>query len=208
MKTYSFARAPLLITAAVILLIVPACGSDTPSTDLVGYRPSAEQRVDTASLPDASNGDAPFAFRAEQDQLLLVFFGFTQCPDVCPTTLAAIRAGLRQLDTKADQVKVAMVTIDPDRDTGTLLTSYVQSVVAGAHALRTDDQAELARAADVFGASYDVSTDADGEVEVAHTGLLYVVDGTGVVRLTWPFGVSSSDIANDLRILLAEGTPA
>jgi cytochrome oxidase Cu insertion factor (SCO1/SenC/PrrC family) len=53
-----------------------------------------------------------------------------------------------------------------------------------------------------------VSTDADGEVEVAHTGLLYVVDGTGVVRLTWPFGVSSSDIANDLRILLAEGTPA
>jgi protein SCO1/2 len=203
--TSSVARAAVALAVAVLLLAASACGGGESSTnDLVGYRTGAEQRVDTASLPDAANGDAPFAFRAEPGHLLVVFFGFTQCPDVCPTTLEAIRSGLRQLGTQADEVNVAMVTIDPDRDTGPVLTSYVQRVVPGAHALRTDDPAELAQAADVFGVSYDMSTNTAGKVVVGHTDLLYVVDETGMLRLTWTFGVSASDIANDLKILLAE----
>ena len=94
-----------------------------------------------------------------------------------------------------------MVTIDPARDLDAL-ASYVTSFVPDAHALGTADDDELARAASTFGVSYDVSTDASGEIEVAHTTLLYAVDDTGHVVLAWPFGVSIDDLAADIDQLL------
>lgn len=200
-------RAPRVALLAVAALLatgsLAGCGGDDGGDrTLVGYEPSGEQRVDTVSLPDASAGDAPFTFRADDGELLISYFGYTSCPDVCPTTLAALRNALRDLGDDADRVDVAMATIDPARDTGEVLTGYVQSFIPDAHALRTDDAAELRSASDVFGVSFGVETNESGEVEVSHSGSMYVVDDRGLVVLTWPFGVTSSDIERDLDILL------
>lgn len=187
---------------------VTACGSDEAEHTLVGVRPSGVQQVDTVPIADASAGDAPFRFRAEPGSLLLVSFGYTQCPDVCPTTLAAVRGGLKLMGDQGQDVSLAMVTVDPFRDTGEVLTDYVQSFVPGAHALRSEDPTVLRDVADLFGVTYSVTSDDAGGVKVVHSGFLYVVDETGVVRLSWPFGVKSATIAADLELLLDEGIQA
>ena len=148
-----------------------------------------------------SQGGEPFALRAAPGGLLVVYFGYTQCPDVCPTTMANVRAALGQLGDNADRVEVAMVSIDPDRDMA-LLADYVGSFVEGGHALVTDVADDLRGAADPFGVTYLVQQNAAGEIEVTHTPLLYVVNDTGQLALTWSFDVAADDIAGDLEQLL------
>jgi protein SCO1/2 len=153
-------------------------------------------------MPDVSRDNAPFLFQAEPDGVLVVNFGFTSCPDVCPTTLAEIRAALRDLGPLAEQVSVAMVTVDPDRDVPAVVTGYLQSFVADGHALRGDDS-QLAAAAAAFDVLYEVTVSDDGSVDVGHTASVFVVDDRGFLRVTWPFGMPADDMASDLRILLA-----
>ena len=121
---------------------------------------------------------------------------------MCPTTLADLRHALDDVGDDAERVDVAMVTIDPDRDTA-VLADYVQSFVGGAHALATDDQAALQAVAAPFGVSYEVRTAPNGEIEVGHTSYLFAVDDTGTLVLSWPFGTSADDLAGDIRQLLA-----
>lgn len=161
--------------------------------------------VGTLSLPDASAGGAPFSFAASApDHILIAYFGYTSCPDVCPTTLSYLKKALKNIGDDASRVEMAMTTIDPTRDTVEVLPAYVQSFIPGAHALRTEDEEALRTVANTFGASYNVETNADGEIEVAHSGNVYAIDGAGKVLLTWPFGVSSADMEADLRVLLDE----
>lgn len=141
------------------------------------------------------------SMRADDSELLLMYFGYTSCPDVCPTTLADIRRSLSDLGAGADRVEVAMATIDPERDTADILTGYVQSFVPGAHALRTDDDGALRSAADAFGADYGVTVDGE-DIEVLHTGHVYVIDDEGQLLVTWPFGTSADEMRSDLEILL------
>jgi protein SCO1/2 len=159
--------------------------------------------VGEISLPDASAGGEALSLVADEGSLLLVYFGYTSCPDVCPTTMADIRAALADLpEGDAGKVDLAMVTIDPGRDTGELLTGYVQSFVPGAHAIRVDDATLLRSTADAFGADYSVETAASGDIEVSHTGNLYAVDDQGVLRLQWAFGTTPEDLGRDLALLL------
>ncbi|MGD2052085.1 MAG: SCO family protein [Acidimicrobiia bacterium] len=193
----------ILLTALSTVLLAVGCSSGT--AELAGYTRDPRPVVGAASLPDASNGGTPFAFQAAPGGLLVVYFGYTSCPDVCPTTMAEIRTGLEDLGSDADRVEMAMITVDPGRDTGDVLTNYVRAFIPAGHALRTEDGAALRAAADAFGATYQVTENVDGTVEVAHTAHVYVADDAGRLRVTWPFGTPGADMANDLRILLGEG---
>jgi protein SCO1/2 len=190
--------------AVVLTALIAACGGTGDDGVLLGYEPPSVTRTADVTVTEAG-ASAPFRLEASAGGILIVFFGFTNCPDVCPATLAAIKNALRKVDDDlAARVDVAMITVDPDRDTAEVLTGYVQSFVAGAHALRTDDAASLRAAADAFGASYEVATAEDGTVKVAHSAAMYVVDSSGTVTLTWPFGVKADDLRLDLEALLAE----
>lgn len=153
-------------------------------------------------MPTDDGGD--FAFVADEDNVLLVYFGFTFCPDVCPTTLADISFARNELGDRSELVDLAMVTIDPDRDTEEVLTNYLNSFVPGAAALRTDDDAILRSAADEFGVFYQVEALESGDVDVAHSGTLFAIDDQGRLTASWPFGTPSLDMVNDLEILLSE----
>ena len=193
----SLRRAVALATSLVILA---SCGSDG-GRELVGYTLEPAPQVDAVALPDLSKGGEPFELRAQPAGLLVVYFGYTNCPDICPTTMSDVRTALRELGDDAEKVGVAMVTIDPDRDTP-VLADYVSSFVEDGHALATDDAAELRAVADPFGVSYLVAANAAGEIEVTHTTQLYVVDDAGRLALTWQFGVTADDLADDLEQLL------
>lgn len=195
--TTTIRRCALLVALALALA---ACGDDEPR-ELAGAVRDPLPDVGDLSLPDDANGGEPFTFTAPEDGLQVIYFGYTHCPDVCPTTMADVRSALAELGDDADRIQVAMATIDPERDTPDVLPGYVQSFVDGASALRTTDDAELQEVADAFGVSYRVE-EVDGEIEVAHSGSLYAVDDTGSLVVTWPFGTSSEDMRLDIETLL------
>lgn len=187
----------VLLAAAAI---AAACGGD--EAELAGYDRDPEPSVGHVTLPAVNRDGIDFAIKAEPNELLLVYFGFANCPDICPTTLADTRLAFAELGDRADDVNLAFITIDPDRDSPEVTTDYVEAFVEGSIALRTDDPDELLIAADAFGVTYQITENEAGEIEVGHTPGLYVVDDQGALVLTWPFGVPSTDVASDLNILL------
>lgn len=191
----------LVALAVLVVLMVTACGG---SRDLSGFVREPLPDVAGQSLPEASAAGAPFEFVAEEDELLLVYFGYTYCPDVCPTTLSDMRSAVADLGGDADRVEVAMATVDPGRDDAEVITNYVHAFFDDGHALRTDDDALLGAVAEEFGAVYSVTELDDGTIEVIHTGHTYVVDDQGLIRVTWPFGTTSEDMTADMSILLDE----
>ncbi len=186
--------------AVLLVLMLAVVGCSEPR-ELAGFVRTPAPSVADTSLPDAASGE-DFSFVAPGNGLLLVYFGYTSCPDVCPTTLADLRVALEDLGDEAERIEVAMATVDPDRDTPEVLTGYLQSFISDAHPLRTESPDELARAAEALGVVYDVSTTDDGEVEVIHSGNLYAIDDRGTLLVTWPFGVEVDDIRLDLEALL------
>ena len=192
----------LLAGFALAVMVLAGCGDDGGG-ELRGYTREPVPTTGEVTLPDASAGNEPFRLVAEDDGILLVYFGYTSCPDVCPTTLSDVRVALEDLGDDADRVDLAMATVDPERDTGEVLTTYLDHFIDGAHALRTTDDDALRAAADAFGVSYSVTPAEDGgEPEVAHTGSLFAVDDEGRIVVTWPFGTRPDDYAHDLEVLL------
>jgi protein SCO1/2 len=195
------------VVAALVLVaaVAASCGTGAPAAP-AGIVRNPPPEVGSVVLPDASNGGAAFATRADAGHVLLVYFGFTSCPDVCPTTLADVRRAIGDLETeRAERVDLAVITVDPERDGPEELTTYAQAFVPGARALRTDDPAALAEAADAYGASFQVTKNEQGEIEVGHTAFLYAVDADGAIRLTWPFGTPAEDLTSDIDYLFDQG---
>lgn len=147
---------------------------------------------------------ADFAFEAVDGGVLLVYFGFTACPDVCPTTMADISRVITDLGDRSERVDLAMVTVDPGRDSEAILSNYVTGFVPGGVALRTEDDSVLRVVADDFGVVYEVNTLEDGTVDVLHSGSLFAVDDSGQLTASWAFGTPATDLMNDIDILLSE----
>lgn len=183
-------------------LVLLGCGGNEPA-EFAGYERVPVPEVGQLSVPEAGGDD--FAFVASEGGVLLVYFGYTSCPDVCPTTLSDVRSALAKID-EPERVELAMITVDPERDTDEVIVGYVESFVPTAHGLRTEHDSVLRAAAAEFGADYSVGVASDGEPEVAHTGSLYAVNDAGQMVLTWPFGTSSDDIGSDLELLLREAS--
>jgi protein SCO1/2 len=162
--------------------------------------------VGDVALPEvqADGTTTPFHLQAEPGHLLFVAFGYTNCPDVCPTTLTDIRTAERLLtDAEAAKVDVAFGTVDPERDTAEVMHDYLGSFVEGGHPLRTDDPAQLQAAQDALAITSKVVKGADGSVEVAHSAKSFVIDSKGRVVDEWAFGSGAPLMASDLRLLLA-----
>ena len=197
MKNLSKIRLGALVAAVV--LVLTSCGG---STEFAGFVRDPLPDVSENSLPESTAGGDEFQFVADEDELLLVYFGYTFCPDVCPTTMSDIRNAIEELGDAGERVEVAMATVDPNRDEDEVITRYVHAFFDDGHALRTDDDAALSVVAEAFGAVYSVEENAEGDIEVIHTGHTYVVDDQGLIRVTWPFGTTSEDMVSDMEILL------
>jgi protein SCO1/2 len=136
-------------------------------------------------------------------RVVVVFFGFTQCPDVCPTTLVELAAVTKQLGADGDQVQGIFVTVDPERDTPELLKAYVDNFGAGFIALRGTPEETLAAAKHfkVFFAKVPGKT--EGSYTIDHTAGSYLFDPQGRVRLFTRHGTGAEALAHDLKLLLS-----
>ncbi len=196
------ARLTLVLVAA---MMTTACSSEPKP--FAGFERTPTPLVGELALPavEDDGSETEFAFHADEGDILLVFFGYTSCPDVCPTTLSDVRRAADRLGDDAERIDLAMITIDPLVDTPDIVAGYVRSFLPQAVAVRTLDDDRLRAVADVFGADYGTN-EQDGDEQVYHTGSLYAVDSSGQLILTWSFGTPVDDLESDLGRLLEEAT--
>ena len=132
-----------------------------------------------------------------EGKIVLLFFGYTNCPDVCPTTLARLKQVEASLAEKSNDVAVIMVTTDPSRDTTQKLKSYLANFNPSFIGV-TGQPADLAAA----WANYGVSVLDDG---TTHSARVYVIDPKGHLRMTFPAEMTPDDMVSDLLLLMGEG---
>ena len=138
-------------------------------------------------------------------KVTVVFFGFTHCPDVCPTTLLELAAVKKALGADGERVQGVFITIDPDRDTPPLLKAYVDNFGAGFVALRgtPEETRAVAKSFKVFYAKVPGSTETSYTMD--HTAGSYIFDTKGKVRLFTRYGTGAEALTHDLKQLLAKG---
>jgi protein SCO1/2 len=134
-------------------------------------------------------------------KVVTVFFGFTHCPDACPTTLAEMSQVLRELGVDADKVQVLFVTVDPERDTPQVLSQYVPAFHPSFLGLSGDADA-TARTAKEFKIFYQKQPVKTGGYSVDHSAGTYIFDREGRLRLFAPYGKGAAAILHDIRLLL------
>ncbi len=147
----------------------------------------------------------PFSLSDARGKIVLLFFGFTHCPDICPTTLLTLGQGITQLGTAAEDVQVVLVTVDPERDTPTILGGYVEAFHEGAIGL-TGEMAQIEAVADAYSVSFakEWPEGADPETDpysMAHSATVFVIDEDGQLREGF-LSPTPDDVAHDLAMLL------
>lgn len=152
------------------------------------------------SLTD-SNGQ-PRTLADFQGRVVMLFFGFVQCPDVCPTALSRAAAVMEQLGPQAAQVQLLFVTVDPERDTPELLRAYMAAFDPSFMAL-TGTEEQIRAAADQFRVYYQ-KIPTGSSYTMDHTALSYLIDRQGRLRVAMRHEQGADDCAADIRTLLAE----
>jgi protein SCO1/2 len=151
--------------------------------------------------------DQTLALNSLRGQWVLLTYGYTHCPDVCPTTLATLKHVKESLGANSPQVRVVFVSVDPERDTPDLTQQYVKHFGEDFVGLSGSPSA-VATAAKSFDVTYQKkdSTSAAG-YSVSHSAFVYLIDPQSRWRVTYPFGVTAQEIAADLNYLFTEGHP-
>jgi len=194
------------LSAAALAAFLWGCSSETRwnSVDITGTLPPLEFTMTRASDGKTVTADD------YKGKIVLLYFGYTFCPDICPLTLANVSLALRKLDPSAENVQVLFVTVDPDRDSLSVLKEYAGNFGPEVVGLRgsPDEIASLAKRYRVY---YAVSpANGDKPYEVDHSSAIYVFDKTGKIRLlVSSMSTAQPDIeglASDLRRLLSQGT--
>ena len=202
-----------IVLAAVLTVALAGCEKlGVSSSSSSGGQPSAVFKgaditgadyARTLSLPDVNGQSRTLAdFKGK---IVVVFFGYTQCPDVCPTTMAELAQVKKSLGADADKLQAVFVSIDPERDTPEILKSYVGSFDPSFVALRgsLEQTQEAAKAFKVFYAK--VPGKSEGSYTMDHSAGSFILDTKGNPRLFERYGAGAEALASDIKALIAQG---
>jgi protein SCO1/2 len=193
---------PALVAAIALACSVAAC-------DKLPGKQASFQNTDVTGLDYAKDFSLtdhmgkPRTLADYKGKVVVVFFGYTQCPDVCPTTMAEMAGVMQKLGPLADQVQVAFITLDPERDTQELLAAYAPAFDKRFVGLRGSPE-QTARVAKEFKVFYaKVPGTEPGSYTIDHTAGSYVFDRDGRLRLFIRHGQGGDAIEHDIRQLLS-----
>ena len=192
-----------LCLAACALLTVAACTSHPQwqLDEVQGHLPDLKFQM-------TNDLGRPVTAVSYRGKVVLLYFGYTHCPDVCPLTLVHLHTVLQKLGKDADDVRVLFVTVDPARDSVQVLHQYVTAFdprIAGL----TGTQNAIAQLAKRYRAFYKpepAKASSSGNYEVTHSSAIYVFDREGHARLLATPGSSNDEILHDLKILVEQGS--
>lgn len=185
--------------AVCLFVLLAACGQSAPgwhATDITGAMPKLE-----FSLTRVSDSQ-PLRGTDYLGKVVVLYFGYTHCPDICPATLANLADAIQKLGPHANEVRVLFVTVDPDRDTGPALAAYARAFAPQVEGLRgTQDQ--LIDVTRRYRVIYSVTPETRGHpYEVMHSAAAFFFDRTGRARLVTTKTDDVAGLAADLKRLL------
>ena len=189
-----------LLVACAVAAVLGACDSGRPqfkSTDLTGASYGK-------ALALTGHDGRPRTLADFRGKIIVLFFGFTQCPDICPTTLAEMARAMTALGSDAERVQVLFVTLDPERDSAEILSRYVPAFDPRFLGLYGNLEATRAVAKEfkIFFEKSPGST--PGSYSIGHSAQSYVLDTQGRLRLFVRHERLATDLPHDVRLLLAE----
>ena len=186
----------------LLIFVLSACGeqkmpSPFHAADITWQHPQTDFQLNDF------NGK-PRKLSDFSDKVVVLFFGYTHCPEVCPTTLADLAQVMRLLGKDAGRVQVLFITLDPERDTPELLARFVPSFNPSFLGLYGDAQA-TAQAAKTFGVAYVNQYDKHGGYTLDHTDGIYLLGIKGKPLLLSPSAQGAEQMTQDIKLLLAIG---
>ena len=187
-----------IVAAALLALVVTACGPESPrfqASDVTGVAFGRDFKL-------TDHNGKPRTLADFRGKAVVMFFGYTQCPDVCPTTLSDLAAALQKLGTDANRVQVLFVTIDPERDTPELLSQYVPAFNPTFLGLYGDAAATAATAREFKVLYQKQPGSTPGSYSMDHSAGTFIFDPQGRLRLYVTHGQGPDVYAHDIRELL------
>ena len=196
------ARRAMVLVAVLPLLLLTACRSSPAFNGEV-----VEPLVAAPDLDGVNWDGKPFRLRDHKGKVVLVFFGYTYCPDVCPFTLAKMKQLYSRLGEQAGGFEVVFVSVDPQRDTVEKLARYVPNFDSRFYGLRLEEDA-LTRTSKAFEVTVQYGMPKAGPETssyyyVDHTGTFFIVDREGKLRLKFPPSATVEQMLPDIEKLLA-----
>ncbi|HEX5353060.1 MAG TPA: SCO family protein [Rhodanobacteraceae bacterium] len=197
LPSHKYARSFLL---AIVVALLAACASHPQwqLDDVQGHMPDLKLRM-------TSDLGQPVTAKTYRGQVVLLYFGYTHCPDVCPLTLVHLHTVLQRLGKQASHVRVLFVTVDPARDTVPVLHQYVTAFDPRIVGLRGNTGA-LDSLVKRYRAIYQIQKPipADGDYLVTHSSAIYIFGPQGHIRLLATPGSTIDEITHDLKLLLRQ----
>jgi protein SCO1/2 len=196
--SHSARRRGLLLAMSALLTCTPAAATPQPALKAGVFEPPSA--APDFKLQASTGGEQGLA--NYRGKVVLLGFGFTSCPEVCPTTLAVLAQARKRLGTQADRVQVLYVTVDPERDNPERMRGYLRGFDPTFVGLTgAPDKLAAVRA------SYGVMAERKNignSYSVAHSSSVYLIDGKGLLRAMMPYGRAPDDFVHDVRVLLNE----
>ncbi|HEY0198984.1 MAG TPA: SCO family protein [Rhodanobacter sp.] len=192
---------PALLLIAGLLLAGCQRGEPLPLrlTDVSGHMPDLDFKL-------TDDRGKPVTGADYRGKMVLLYFGYTHCPDVCPLTLAHLHVVMQRLGPLADGARILFVSVDPARDTPAVMHAYVNAFDPHAIGLTGDARAIEALSKRYRSAFTREPAASDGNYEVSHSSAIYLFDGEGHARALMTPSASQDDLVHDLHLLLDTGT--
>lgn len=201
-----FAVLLLATVVAALLVLAPVVASLRSRAQVSAFRGAvAEPPLPVPTIALTNERGKTVRLTDYRGQVVVLYFGYTNCPDVCPLTLQTIARARQALGPEGEQVRVVLVTVDPERDTPERLASYLRLIDPSFSGLTGEAEA-LAEMYGAFGVLAEKEAPKPGVAgyTVAHSSVTFVIDRAGRVRLAYPVDLKADDVAADLRLLLRE----
>lgn len=199
---------PLRWRPAIVALLVGA------SLAASGCTPSSSSSPAAAAAPPVMEGGGdfaltdhdgkPFQLTSQRGKVVLIFFGYTFCPDACPTTLSKLSSVSRRLGNDASKVKVLYISVDPERDTPDVLKADLANFRIDSIGL-TGTKAEIDTVVQQYGAAYEIvpTPDSAAKYSVSHTTTLYALDPQGRLRTKFRYEATVDEIVDGIHAILS-----
>ncbi|MCX6081361.1 MAG: SCO family protein [Chloroflexi bacterium] len=197
-----FSRQDLMVISVLILAVIGLTAYQfSQPVKYAGALISPSKAMPEFSLQSAQG---PVTLSSLSGKLVVLYFGYTSCPDICPLTLANLRQAMDKIGDKAKEVQVLFISVDWKRDTPEKLASYAAAFRPDFIGI-TGSQSQIDSVTKDFGIFYMLNLpDKNGYYSVDHTATVLVLDRNGALTLTWPNGIQPDLMASDLIKLLKQ----
>ena len=188
------------LISLLLVVLLAACGKTGMSSPYHAVDITRQHAEAEFHLTDSRG--KPSSLKDFSGKVVVLFFGYTHCPEVCPTTLADLAQVMRLLGKDAERVQVLFVTLDPERDNPKILAEYVPFFDHSFLGLYGDAQA-TAQAVKAFGVSYEKTFNKSGDYTLDHSDNTYLIGIKGQPLLLSPYGQRTELLVQDIKLLLA-----